>query len=90
MSGAEKIALEVLERMEAKSRRMSQNQKILSHLVANGGITQREAARAFECYRLAPRIFELRRKGVPIITEMVYEDGVGYAKYRLEDDYAGL
>lgn len=90
MTNAEKIAEEVLERMEAKSRRMSQKQKILCHLIANGGITQREAERAFGCCRLAPRIFELRKKGVPIITEMVYEDGVGHARYRLEDDDAGL
>ena len=49
-----------------------------------------DALRQYGVMRLGARIYDLKKMGVPIVREMVYEDGVGYARYRLEDDDAGL
>lgn len=88
MTNAEKIAVFVLKDMEEKNRKSTQNQRILAHLFANGAITPMDALRQYGVMRLGARIFDLKKMGVPIVREMVYEDGVGYAKYRLEDDDA--
>lgn len=90
MTNAEKVAVFVLKDMEEKNRKSTQNQRILAHLFANGAITPMDALRQYGVMRLGARIFDLKKMGVPIVREMVYEDGVGYARYRLEDDYAGL
>lgn len=46
---------------------MTQTQKVLKYMEAFGAITQRDALE-FGCYRLASRISDLRRQGVPIIS----------------------
>lgn len=90
MTNAEKTAVFVLNDMEEKNRKATQNQRILAHLFANGAITPMDALRQYGVMRLGARIFDLKKMGVPIVREMVYEDGVGYAKYRLEDDHGEL
>jgi Helix-turn-helix domain len=47
----------------------SQNKAIIKHLRENGTITPREALDKYGSFRLAARIFELRKDGYNIITE---------------------
>lgn len=68
---------------------MSQNQRVLQHMMKWGSITQREA---YECYgvmRLGARIDDLRHMGHRIVSRMEkgenrYGETVRYARYRLE------
>ena len=63
---------------------MTQCEQILRHLRQEGSITQREAARRYEIYRLAARIYDLRRQGHQIEKEMETSDtGKSYARYYL-------
>lgn len=39
----------------------TQEEKILRYMKEHGSITQREAAKRFECYRLSARIYNLRK-----------------------------
>ena len=50
---------------------MTQALKILRHLEDCGSITQVEALQEYGIMRLASRVNDLRRNGVPIITEVV-------------------
>jgi hypothetical protein len=63
---------------------MTQCEQILRHLRQEGSITQREAARRYEIYRLAARIYDLRREGHQIEKELETSDtGKSYARYYL-------
>ena len=69
---------------------LSQCAKILQHLKEFGSITLFESIYECDCTRLSARIHDLRRRGIPIETEMigtVNKRGkpIRYAKYRLED-----
>ena len=62
--------------------------QILEYLKTHDCITNDGAIDMFRCYRLSARIFDLRKRGNQIDTEMVYSvDDAGYpmkyAKYRL-------
>ena len=68
----------------------SQCKMILFYLKERGSITAKEARSLCQCERLAARINDLRRKGIPIKTETkTYMNKHGYperyAVYRLED-----
>ena len=68
----------------------SQCKMILFWLKDRGSITAKEARQLCQCERLAARINDLRRKGIPIRTETktyINKNGypVRYAVYRLED-----
>lgn len=71
-----------------KEKGMSQNQRILQHMMKWGSITQREA---YECYgvmRLGARIRDLKDAGHHIATSMEqgenrYGETTRYARYRL-------
>ena len=55
----------------------TQQERIIDYMNLNGAITQRDAI-WLGCYRLAAQIFELKRKGYRITTEMrevVNKDG---------------
>lgn len=63
---------------------------ILCHLKSKGSITTKEAREICQCERLAARISDLKRRGIPIRTEIktyINKHGypVRYAEYRLED-----
>ena len=63
---------------------------ILCHLKSKGSITTKEAREICQCERLAARIADLKRNGIPIKTEMntyINKHGVPvrYAVYRLEE-----
>lgn len=67
--------------------KVSQTQRVLDYMRQHGSISQQEAIKAFSCYRLAAKIFELRRDKHIIKTERVpfrneYTSGF-YAVYRL-------
>jgi len=62
----------------------SQNDLILEHLRTRGPITALEAGHTYECLRLGARIWELKRRGVLIDSEMVsVSSGKRVKEYRL-------
>lgn len=62
----------------------SQCKQILKWLEAGNGITAIDALRKFGCLRLSSRIFDLREKGVKIITDYTYtKSGKRIALYHL-------
>lgn len=64
---------------------MSQNQKILKYLEAGHYVSQMNASYLWDCWRVGARIFELRRQGYPIETEMVRTvKGKTYARYFIQ------
>ena len=68
--------------------KMTQCDKILSYIEEKGSITQLDALREFGCMRLASRISDLKRQGVPVITKMEtsknrYGEPISYARYSL-------
>lgn len=70
--------------------KMNQRDRIMRHLQDFGGITHAEAMQEYGIQRLAARVIELRRKGVPIVTELVdgknrYGEPTRYAVYRLAE-----
>lgn len=69
---------------------MSDKDKVLSYLMANQSITALQALNSCGTMRLSARIWDLRRDGHDISTEMVYgknEDGeqYRYARYHLHE-----
>lgn len=62
---------------------MSQNEKILNHINAQGSISQREAIMDYSIQSLTARISELRRKGYKIKTRHYNHPVTGqpYARY---------
>jgi len=70
---------------------MTQCEQILRHLRQEGSITQREAVQKYDIYRLAARIYDLRREGHQIEKEMETSDeGKQYARYRLKQPALNL
>ena len=67
---------------------MTQRDRILRHLQDYGSITQMDAIRDYGIMRLASRVNDLRRDGVPIVTEVVtgknrYGEPTRWARYRM-------
>ena len=63
---------------------MNQAKSIKDHLSRVGHITPLEALNLYGCFRLAARIDELRRQGLPIVTETQRSAGKHWAKYVLQ------
>lgn len=66
----------------------TQNEQIRKYLEAGNTLTPLEALNLFGCFRLATRIFELKKQGLNILTDIVEdaETGKRYAKYRLNQE----
>lgn len=63
----------------------AQNTKIAKWLEAGNIITQMEALNMFQCFRLASRISDLRKRGMDICKEMIMTStGKRVAKYSME------
>ena len=62
---------------------MSQLEAIRQHLESGRSLTPREALDLYGCFRLAPRIGELREKGLNILTDTSGNGKKHYAKYTL-------
>lgn len=70
---------------------MSHCEAILRYMEQHGSITQAEAVDKFHCYRLSGRIYDLKKRGIPIKTETVTgkrKDGTAYsfARYSIIKD----
>ena len=74
---------------------MTQNMEILNHLKAGKSITPSFAVHHFRCYRLAARIYDLRRDGWDIVATKVKRRSkrtgkiVQFAEYSLLTDHGG-
>jgi len=63
---------------------MSQKQQILQHMKQGKAISPLYALHAFECFRLAARVEELRRDGWPVVTRIKKTpSGKHIAEYKL-------
>lgn len=72
---------------------MNQTQQILDHMKRCGSITPLEALREYGCMRLGARIWDLKRMGHRIRSEIVTDvnrngEAVRFAQYTLEDEAA--
>lgn len=65
------------------SDRVSDKMKALAYMMKHGSITNADAAREFDCYRLSARILDLRADGIPIDTIMEKNPKTGsrYGRY---------
>lgn len=73
---------------------MNQTERILCHLRSFGAITSLEAIQDYGILRLASRISDLRKEGLPIRREMVsgqnrYGEATSFARYSLESREEG-
>ena len=71
-------------------RKTSQCERIVKYIEENGSITQLDALREFGCMRLASRISDLKRQGVPVRRTMEtsknrYGEPICYARYSLAE-----
>lgn len=68
---------------------MTQCERVLRHLEDFGSITSAEAISEYGIFRLASRISDLKKRGVPIKKETVsgknrYGEPTSYARYSLK------
>ncbi len=61
----------------------TQKALILEYLQSGQSLSPIDALHKFGCFRLAPRVLELRLEGFDIQTQMVRRNGKAYAEYRL-------
>lgn len=69
---------------------MTQNERILRHLHDFGSLTSMEAMRDYGIMRLASRVSDMKKAGVPIRVETVsgrnlYGEATSYARYWLDE-----
>ena len=70
---------------ETEPSRDSQSKSIKEYLLTGKSLTSLDGLRLFKCWSLTQRVFDLRMKGLPIITEMILlESGKRVARYQLE------
>ena len=62
----------------------SQAEEILAYLRTGKSISPLEALEKFGCFRLGGRIYDLKKAGHKINTELVERNGKRFAEYRLE------
>lgn len=67
---------------------MTQCERVLRHMKDFGGITSAEAISEYGIYRLASRISDLKRLGIPIKKEMVsgknrFGESTSFARYSI-------
>ena len=69
---------------ENKTTSESQNKMVAAWLNDGNSLTQMGALKMFGCFRLASRIFDLRERGMNIVTEKVtLSNGKRIAVYKL-------
>jgi hypothetical protein len=62
---------------------MTQNDAIRAALLAGRSITPLDALNEFGCFRLAARVADLRREGLPIECTTETRNGKRFARYHL-------
>ena len=68
--------------------KQSKINKVFNYMLEHDGITQLDAYKLCMATRLSGIIFDLKKRGVPINTEYLYDNnGTRYAKYSLTDEY---
>lgn len=60
----------------------SQSENILIHLFRHGSITPIEALNLYGCFRLGARIFDLKKMGINIETEIIQKGKKQFANYK--------
>ena len=68
----------------AIARYKTQKQKVLIHLQEGKGITPLEALTKFGAFRLSAIIFDLKKDGYDIQTDMIKNGGKHYANYSIK------
>jgi hypothetical protein len=63
----------------------SQNKQILETLLKGNGISQQQAIKMYQCYRLSARIKNLRDKGHEIFCKMVEHGRSRFGLYFMRD-----
>lgn len=66
----------------------TQKEKIREHLVNGGTLTPLEVLEKFGCFRLATRVFELKKEGLDVKTQIIEDPATGkrYAEYYIPKD----
>ena len=67
-----------------RSRYNSQKNLVLNHLKNDNSITPLEALNKFGAFRLSAIIFDLKKDGYDIDTEIIKNGGKHYANYKLK------
>ena len=67
-----------------RSRYDSQKSLVLNHLKNDNGITPLEALNKFGAFGLSAIIFDLKKDGYDIDTEIIKNGGKHYANYKLK------
>ena len=65
-------------------KKLSKTQKLLNHMLKGKTINGRQALTRFGIYRLSSVIFNWRKKGFDIETNMITRLGVTYAVYKIK------
>lgn len=67
-------------------KKITQEDKVLNHMLKYGGITSMQAFEMYHITRLSGRIHDLRREGWDIITDMVTSEDTGtrFGVYRIK------
>lgn len=68
--------------------KMTQCERILRYIEETGSITQMDALREFGCMRLASRISDLKKQGIPVKRKIEtaknrYGEPICYARYMI-------
>ena len=74
--------MEAIEEVQVRPRH--QKQKVLIHLQEGKGITPLEALTKFGAFRLSAIIFNLKKDGYDIQTDMIKNGGKHYANYSIK------
>lgn len=67
--------------------KQSQTDQIVDYMLAGNTITALIALNLFQCFRLAARIADIKRRGYDVVTMMeTNENGKRYAVYKIEKE----
>jgi hypothetical protein len=67
---------------------VTQNEQLRAALLAGRSLTPMDALRDFGCFRLAARVADLRREGLPIECVSEMANGKRFARYYLKAPHA--
>jgi len=62
----------------------SQNKIVLNYLQSGASLTAAQSSNYFGIYRLSARIFDLKRQGHPIKSELKFDGSCHWSVYTLE------
>lgn len=62
----------------------TQNMRIKQHLLNGFDITPMKALKMFGCFRLGARIWDLKKEGLPIKSEMILINKKHFKRYFIE------